>query len=69
MPIAMWIAGMPGPFSGRTPDVTWNQAYANFEEGRIGQVKNQFDFMLKVQAAGHDVITTSLGGFVLTRVT
>lgn len=66
MVIALWIAGMPGPFSGRTPDDTWRKAYKNFERGRTGQVVNQFDFMIKVQNAGHDVVPTSLGGWILT---
>lgn len=67
MVIALWISGKPGPFAGRTPEATWKQAYKNFCKGIESPVKNAFDFMIRVQNAGYDVVPTDLGGFVLTR--
>ena len=63
--ISLWLSSKPGPFAGRTPEIVWRSAYENFLDGKTGPVRNQFDFMLRVQRVGFDVIPTGLGGYVL----
>ena len=67
--LGTWVASKPGPFSGRTPDSVWDQAWANFNEGDTGGLNVELDFMIRLQTAGYGVRALAVGGYAMDLVT